>query len=279
MTVVHPARRFIALAGTALAVFLLAELLLDLTAWGQAWDDRALLAARLLPEAVWDTCDTILRIIRIPSIIAVAIACLVIAAARRQLLTGIVAVAGIGAAIVSAEAIKFLTPRPDLAPEYTLMVDNEGANTFPSGHATLATALGMGVIIVVAPGWRTWTASAVAVLTCLFACSTVIAGWHRPSDAIGGIAFATVWMALAGLVLTRMHSATAEPGPSRGYLIASAALGGLALAAVAALATALPGSSALAFASAEALIAIVALAAVVGFTLCLRDIDLSAHRR
>lgn len=272
-------RHFFALAGGALAVFLGAELVLDLTPWGQEWDDSALLEARLLPEAVWDTCDTLLRVIRIPSILAVTAACLAIALVRQQVLTGIVVVVAMGAAVVSAEAIKFLTPRPDLAPTFTLMVDNAGANTFPSGHATIAAALCLGTILVAAPRWRSWLSTVGFVLIGVVGCSTVIAGWHRPSDAIGGIAFATVWMALAGLALALVRGAKVETRPSRLPLVVSAVLAALGAAVVVVLARTLPGGIPLAFPSAEIAIIATALAAMTSFALCLREVDFPAGAR
>ena len=269
-------RRLLALTGAAVAVFLVAEFVLDLTSWGQAWDDSALLEARMLPEAVWDTCDTLLRIIRIPSIIAAAIACLVIAAARRQLLTGVVAVAATAAAIVSAEAIKFLTPRPDLAPDLTLLVDNAGANTFPSGHATLATALGMSFVMVVAHRWRPWTAAVVFILTSLFACSTVIAGWHRPSDAIGGIAFATAWLALAAWALSLVRCAPTPGGARSPALVAALVWALVAGTGIVALSLVSADAFLAAFATAEAILLLVSGAAVGGYASALRRVDFSA---
>lgn len=273
MSTPRAARGFLSLAAAGIAVFLVAELVLDLTAWGQTWDDSALLEARLLPEAVWDTCDSLLRIIRIPSIVVVLAACIAIAAARRQLLTGFVAVMSFGAAIVAAEAIKFITPRPDLVPDLTFLVDNAGANTFPSGHATIATALGMGLILVASPRWRPWVAAAVFVFTSLMACSTVIAGWHRPSDAIGGMAFATAWMALGGWLLARLRAAPVAQGDSRLPVILSLGWAALATAAIMILSLTTSSGFLAAFATAEITIIAIAGAAVGAYALTLRRVD------
>ena len=258
-------RRFAVLAIVALGVFLGAELLLDLTSWGQRWDDLALLEARLLPESLRNAGDSLLRVIRIPSILVLLIACLVIAAARRQLLTGAVIVIAFGAAIISAEAVKFLTPRPDLAPKLTLLVDNAGSNTFPSGHVTIATGLSLALVFVVAPQWRAWVAAMGMVVTTLIACSAIIAGWHRPSDAIGGVALATAWMSLAGWLLVVLHPREPACASTRIMLMAGAAWSAAAVVTVTVTAFVLPGEFLLAFASAGCVIVAVTVCAFLLF--------------
>lgn len=273
MTPVPARRQFLTIAAATFALFLGCELVLDLTAWGQNWDDTALLEARLLPEVVWDTCDTLLRIIRIPSILVAFTVCLAVAATRRQLFTGLVAVTVTSAAIVSAEVVKHLTPRPDLALELTLMVDNGAANTFPSGHATIVTALGLSLILVAAPRWRPWIASVAFACISLVACSTVIADWHRPSDAIGGMALATTWMALAGWFLSRLRGTSVLEHGAIGPRIFAFAWAITAFAALLALSLATAEGIFLALATAEIAILLIAGVLVASYARALKDVD------
>ena len=57
-------------------------------------------------------------------------------------------------------------------------------NSLPSGHATVATTVAVGLVMVTAPRWR----SVVALVTVVFpigvAVAVVTASWHRPSDSI-----------------------------------------------------------------------------------------------
>ena len=71
------------------------------------------------------------------------------------------------------------------------------AASWPSGHATAATALALCAVLVAPRPWRPLVAAlgAVYVLVCAFA--MLVLAWHMPSDVIGGILVASLWMALA----------------------------------------------------------------------------------
>ncbi len=272
-------RRLAWLAVASAVVVVLTHFLRIFTPWGQRWDDDAYVEALQLPEDLQATCDALLSTLRIPSISALLVVCVVIAAYRRQVLTGLVLACAFAAAVASAEVLAILIPRPDLAADLTALIDNAGANTFPSGHATIAAALSLALITVVAPRWRPWAAGFGLAFTLAVAGSTVIAGWHRPSDAVGGIALAAAWMSLAAWLLARIRGVQAQGRSTQGYFVAGLALGGLAIAVAVVLAAMTPGGFAVAFASAEALIVLATLATVTSFALCLREIDFPRHRR
>jgi membrane-associated phospholipid phosphatase len=75
--------------------------------------------------------------------------------------------------------------------------DEITAASWPSGHASAATALVMCAVLV-APQFLRPT---VAVLGAMFAAavgfSLVLLAWHLPSDVVGGYLVGTLWMALA----------------------------------------------------------------------------------
>jgi membrane-associated phospholipid phosphatase len=75
------------------------------------------------------------------------------------------------------------------------------ANSFPSGHATAAASLAVGLLLVVPPFLRTPIAIPSSVLVALVGVSTLALGWHRMADAVGGTLVATSWAAAVGAVL------------------------------------------------------------------------------
>lgn len=275
----HATRRLAWLAVASAVIVILTHFLRIFTPWGQRWDDDAYLEALQLPEGLQVACNALLSALRIPTLSALLVVCVVIAAYRRQVLIGLVIACAFAAAVASAEVLAVLVPRPDLAADLSALVDNAGANTFPSGHATIATALTLAFITVVAPQWRPWAAAFGLVFTFAIAWSTVIAGWHRPSDAVGGIALATAWMSFAAWLLVRIRGVRAQGRSTQGYLVTGLTLGGLAVTVTVVLAAMTRGGFAVAFASAEALIVLVTLATVTSYALCLREIDFPRHRR
>ena len=247
-------RRLARLAVASAVVVVLTHFLRIFTEWGQRWEDDAFLEAQALSAGLQDVCDALLSALRIPTIAALVVAYLVIAAYRRQVLTGLAIAFAFAGALVSAEVLAILIPRPDLAADLTALIGNDGANTFPSGHATIATALGLAFITVVAPRWRPWVAVIALAFTIAVACSTVIAGWHRPSDAVGGIALATAWLAGAASLLSRWRGVNADPGPNRAPVAAGLIVIAASLVMTATLALSAQGGFLVAFATAEALV-------------------------
>lgn len=64
--------------------------------------------------------------------------------------------------------------------------------SFPSGHVAVTTALVLGLLSVLPPRRLRWSAVPAVALTAGTALSTIAVGWHRPSDAIGGLLVAVV---------------------------------------------------------------------------------------
>jgi len=115
---------------------------------------------------------------------AVAIAALAgVALLQRRPALAIAVVATMGGAAVLAEVLKEVLPRPEHidGPAWLLR------NSFPSGHATVAAAIGAGLLMV-APARLRWLALPVAAIgAAVIGQATQIAGWHRASDAIGAV--------------------------------------------------------------------------------------------
>ncbi len=124
----------------------------------------------------------------------------------------------LGLAPLTAETLK-----PLLAHPHARIYGSEiTAASWPSGHATAATALALCAVLVAPRRLR----PTVAVLGAMFATgvgfSLLLLAWHLPSDVIGGYLVGTLWMALAvaGLRAAEARSPltpAAEAGPSHGH--------------------------------------------------------------
>jgi membrane-associated phospholipid phosphatase len=66
-------------------------------------------------------------------------------------------------------------------------------NSFPSGHATAAAAVAVAALLVLPPLLRAPSVFLSAVVVAIVGVSTLLAGWHRMADAIGGVFVATAW--------------------------------------------------------------------------------------
>lgn len=75
------------------------------------------------------------------------------------------------------------------------------SNSFPSGHATAAASLAVGLLLVVQPALRVPIAIPSSFLVALVGVATLALGWHRMADAVGGTLVATAWAAGVGAVL------------------------------------------------------------------------------
>ena len=105
-------------------------------------------------------------------------------------------------------------------------------NTFPSGHSTVAMSLAVGAVLVAPAGSAAPSRVAGVAYAAAVAGATVVTGWHRPSDTIGGGLVAVGWGATVAVVLvaTAVRAAIfpvrtrAAPRPIMWILTAAGAL-------------------------------------------------------
>lgn len=76
------------------------------------------------------------------------------------------------------------------------------SNSFPSGHATAAASLAVGLLLVAPPFLRLPIAIPSSLLVALTGVATMALGWHRMGDAVGASLVATSWGAAVAAVLT-----------------------------------------------------------------------------
>jgi membrane-associated phospholipid phosphatase len=174
---------------------------------------------------------TVLSYFGDPTVLAILLgAVLVVGALGRRLWAAVAGVGVVLCSVCAASVIKLVTLRPDLRVE-----GSTTHNSFPSGHVAAAMGLLLAFMLVLPSRARWWLAVPGAAGVSVVASATMIAGWHRFSDALGGVLLATVLFCLAATALTARHGgppaprgepSTAGTGPG-GW--SAAAIGGLIL--------------------------------------------------
>ncbi len=191
-----PARSTRRTGSTVLAWFVLR------TPLGQRLDERAMntvVAGRDTQLQVL----SVLGYVSIGAIVVVALACVVVALLRGRAALALGALTVIAGANVTTQVLKHaLLTRADVVDGVVAPV-----NSFPSGHTTVVAA-GGGALCLVSPRWmRPLVVPFGAFAVTLTGASTVVAGWHRPSDVVGAVLVTTAWTAVVSWVLGRQHVA------------------------------------------------------------------------
>jgi len=86
------------------------------------------------------------------------------------------------------------------------------AGSWPSGHATAATALSLGLVLAAPRRVRPYAAVLGAGFALSVVYSVLVLGWHYPSDALGGIVLASLWAALGIAWLSRREARRVASG-------------------------------------------------------------------
>jgi membrane-associated phospholipid phosphatase len=225
-------RNLVVLGALALVLLGLTYLVMVRTDFGQTFGDSAYLGRLVESKSARETARGILNVITGATIMLMLVVLVVIGLLRRQILVASVAGGCFFAAIAAAEVLKRVLPRPEIS-VLEASTKFEGFNTFPSGHATIATGFVIALLFVSSPRWRPTVALAGAVWVSLVCSGTLAAGWHRPSDAVGGLALATGVIGIGGGLLVSRRFVPAPvtrtagviwPGAAIVLLLASASL-------------------------------------------------------
>jgi membrane-associated phospholipid phosphatase len=225
-------RNLVVLGGLALVLLGLTYLVMVRTDFGQTFGDSAYLGRLVESKSARETARGILNVITGATIMLMLVVLVVIGLLRRQILVASVAGGCFFAAIAAAEVLKRVLPRPEIS-VLEASTKFDGFNTFPSGHATIATGFVIALLFVSSPRWRPTLALAGAVWVSLVCSGTLAAGWHRPSDAVGGVALATGVIGIGGGLLVSRRFVPAPvtrtagviwPGAAIVLLLASASL-------------------------------------------------------
>ena len=226
-------QRRLLLGAAVCAVLLMAGyFVLVSTSWGHQLDDDAYFGRQALSRKVIQLDSGMLYLVTKAALILAATLLLLIAAVRRCALVGVIAVVGFGCAVLGAEVLKHKLPWRALVPHDALLQRGFQECTYPSGHATVGTSLALSLLLVSSSRWRPWLAVAAGCVSATFATAVLFAGWHRPSDALGALAWSGLCMSLAAACAVRLRGRTrpaiAHPGRA---LLGSVGLGIVAAAA------------------------------------------------
>ena len=175
--------RALVAALVALAVFFGIYGLAVQTEVGQHADEAALIGLRSAPERAQSGASRLLRFISVGSLVAAVLALGALAWLWRRPWLIVLPAAIVGLSLLATEAFKLVIfQRPDLWPS-TL-----NGNSYPSGHTTIATSLGLSAVLIAPTRWRGWVAFAAALFAGGVGILVVTADWHRPSDPLGSYA-------------------------------------------------------------------------------------------
>jgi membrane-associated phospholipid phosphatase len=142
----HPVKRTIQrrlLLGALVCAVLLIVCYLGIvrTSWGHQLDDDAYFGREALNRKVIKLDSVMLDLVTKAALLLAAVVVLLIATLRRCTFVGVVALMGLGCAIVGAEVLKDTLPWRALVPDDGLFERGFQTGTYPSGHATIGTAL------------------------------------------------------------------------------------------------------------------------------------------
>lgn len=211
------------LAAVSFGVLIAVYALFVLTPAGQALGDQALIGnAELTHEAVRKA-SALLHHINLRMCIGLVAALLVISLFRRRWRTGVLATVGFALAVLTAEILKGVLPRPELDATLEEYLVDKTIDTYPSGHVTIMAAFVMALTLVAAPRLRSGITAVGGVVVAAVAVGVVVAGWHRPSDSIGGLMLACGALSLTALALERVGRLEESPRVGRSAFIITTA--------------------------------------------------------
>lgn len=145
-----------------------------------------------------------------------------VALARRRPRVALAVALVLSLAPLSAETLKPLLAHPHARVGVSEII----AASWPSGHATAATALVLCAILVAPRRLRPLVVILGAMFAAAVGVSLLILAWHLPSDVLGGYLLGTLWVALA-LAGLRVADARSPSRRLRSPLAASAAARGV----------------------------------------------------
>jgi len=208
-------RRLVIAAGFFAVAFVVGYFVFIANVWGHELDNEAYLGRESEGRFIATTGGHLLSRVTAGALALGLIALVVLGAALRAFVVAVIAVIGVGVAVAGAQVLKATLPWSPLAASDADLPAGLFRETYPSGHTTIGSTLAMAVVMIIPASARWWAAPIAGFGAALFAAGVVIAGWHRPSDAIGGIFWSAVVMCLAASIAVRLRGRTPTvPGTS-----------------------------------------------------------------
>jgi membrane-associated phospholipid phosphatase len=134
-----------------------------------------------------------------------------IALARDRPRVALAVVAVLSLAPLTAELLKPALAHPHLSVDGTYV----GAASWPSGHATAATALALSVVLVVPARLRPLAVATAIVFVLAVGFALLVRAWHMPSDVLGGYLLGSLWAAIAVGCLRASEARWPRRAPNR----------------------------------------------------------------
>jgi len=175
------------------------------TGRGQRWDDVAMSTVAASRDARLHVLS-VLGYISIGAISGVVVVCLLLALVRGRLDLAIGAVVVVAGTNLTTQALKLVVlERPDLGTGVH--------NSLPSGHTAVVASATAALLLVSPTLLRPVFVAIGTFATMLAGASTIIAGWHRPSDIVAALLVTLAWSSGVAAVLggRRRHLATVAP--------------------------------------------------------------------
>lgn len=178
------------------------------TRTGRLLDEAAFEGAEFGRNELWDAAESVLDVISIPFIIGVLLATMLLAVLRRRVLLAVQVAFLMGGANLTTQLLKMVFDRPEVGAADAL------PNSLPSGHTTAAASVAAALVLVVPRRLRPAAAVGGAVYTVATGVSTLVAGWHRPSDAVAAVLVVLAWAGLASAAggIAALGRGTVAPG-------------------------------------------------------------------
>ncbi|WP_116947752.1 phosphatase PAP2 family protein [Jiangella endophytica] len=181
------------------------------TAVGQRIDQVAFRGSGIGRSTLWSGAEQVLDVVSVPFVVVVLGAVALIALMRQRWLLALQVIVLVGGANLTTQVLKHVVlDRPRLAAD-TGPLDN----SLPSGHTTVAASVAAALVLVVPRRARPAVAIVGAGYTALTGVSTMVGGWHRPSDVVAAVTVVLAWAGLA-TVLTALSSPERMPSPPVG---------------------------------------------------------------
>ncbi|MGO9180766.1 MAG: phosphatase PAP2 family protein [Candidatus Limnocylindrales bacterium] len=171
------------------------------TVAGQQISDMILYGRVVADPAVLGAATETLSSVSLAFAATVTLGLLILALTRGGFGLASAVVVLLGGANLTAQLLKLVLERPNLLGDVAYAT----GNSFPSGHVTIVSSLGLACVLVVPRRVRTAVAVVAATLIAAVGVSTMIAGWHRLADVEGAIFISLAWASLVTAILVYAH--------------------------------------------------------------------------
>jgi len=198
------------LAATCVVLFAALYFAAARTSIGQRIDDAAL-RDRTSDRSIQLASDQILDTISMSSLALATSALVFIAVVRARPRLAVC----VGLFIVGANVTTQLAKSSSILIRPTLLdsLSSLGSTpSFPSGHATVAMSVALGLLLVSTPRFRKAAGTVGVVYAILIGAATITGGWHRPSEVVGGYLVATAWAAAIAAIVVALRGTGRAPG-------------------------------------------------------------------